>query len=173
MKASGTRHGMYRHGMRGTPTYKSWNTAKQRCFNSRHHKYHLYGGRGVTMCDRWRSSFADFLADMGERPAGTTLDRYPNKDGNYEPGNCRWATATQQNNNRSINRTVIYREVEMTASEAMRAAGSIVPIDTVCRRIDAGWSTEHAVETPATAQAERRWSGIGDEKRAANGGSFR
>jgi hypothetical protein len=74
--------------------------AKNRCFNHRTPRYKDYGGRGVTMCQRWKDSFAAFLADMGPRPIGTTLDRWPNNDGHYEPGNCRWATVTEQNRNR-------------------------------------------------------------------------
>jgi hypothetical protein len=71
-----------------------------RCTNANHVKFPRYGGRGITVCERWRS-FESFLADMGERPEGTTIDRFPNRDGNYEPGNCRWATATEQAANRS------------------------------------------------------------------------
>lgn len=84
-----------RHGKRQTATYKAWLTTKQRCSNPRNQDYRLYGGRGVKMCERWLK-FANFLADMGERPNGLTLDRFPNNDGNYEPGNCRWATQKQQ-----------------------------------------------------------------------------
>jgi hypothetical protein len=71
-----------------------------RCRNPNDKKYEDYGGRGISVCERWENSFADFLADMGERPSEKhTLDRI-NNDGNYEPGNCRWATSKQQNNNR-------------------------------------------------------------------------
>lgn len=76
---------------------------KERCTNRNHGEYERYGGRGIEVCMRWLS-FGNFLADMGERPAGTTLDRFPNNDGNYEPGNCRWATPTEQARNRRTTR---------------------------------------------------------------------
>jgi hypothetical protein len=87
------------HGATKTPTYRSWLAARARCFKPTHHKYHLYGGRGIVMCGRWRDDFSAFLADMGPRPYGHTLDRI-NVDGHYEPGNCRWATTQQQRANR-------------------------------------------------------------------------
>ncbi len=82
-----------------TPTYVSWMGMIQRCTNTKNPKYPEYGGRGIKVCERWRT-FENFLADMGERPEGTTIDRYPNNDGNYESGNCRWATPSQQAANR-------------------------------------------------------------------------
>jgi hypothetical protein len=72
--------------------YSIWRSAKDRCFNKKNPAYGAYGGRGITMCERWRTSAKAFIEDMGERPPGTSIDRYPDNDGNYEPGNCRWAT---------------------------------------------------------------------------------
>ena len=90
---------MTKHGHRKpmSPTYISWLDMKQRC-RDRSRKY--YGAKGISVCERWES-FESFLADMGERPDGMTLDRI-NNDGNYEPSNCRWATPAEQIKNRSM-----------------------------------------------------------------------
>jgi hypothetical protein len=94
-----TAHG-HSVGGRMSTTYQSWMCMKQRCLNPKNTAFDRYGGRGITVCDRWRDSFENFLADMGERPEGMTLDRI-NPDGNYEPLNCRWADATTQARNKS------------------------------------------------------------------------
>lgn len=90
--------GKPRHGMTGTSTHNIWATMLARCNDPNRANYHYWGGRGITVCDRWLT-FENFLADMGERPEGMTIDRIDN-GGNYEPGNCRWATQSQQNFNK-------------------------------------------------------------------------
>jgi hypothetical protein len=82
---------------------------KNRCINPAHAQYADYGGRGIKICERW-FKFENFLADMGRKPGpGFSIDRFPNNNGNYEPGNCRWATPTQQNRNRRSNHLITYK----------------------------------------------------------------
>lgn len=91
-------HGHARHGKRHY-LYLTWVKMRERCNNPAHKFFKYYGARGIKVCERW-NDFTTFLADMGERPPGHTLDRYPNKNGNYEPSNTRWATPKQQAQNR-------------------------------------------------------------------------
>lgn len=88
------------HGQSGTPTYRVWAGMMSRCRDRGNTSYERYGGRGIAVCARWqgRDGFRNFLADMGSRPPGKTLDRIDN-DGNYEPGNCRWSTPAEQRAN--------------------------------------------------------------------------
>ncbi len=89
------------HGMYGTRTYTSWVAMKERCFNPNNKRYKDYGGRGITVCPRWLK-FENFFEDMGDRPQGKTLDR-KNNDKGYCKSNCRYATPTEQNNNKRNN----------------------------------------------------------------------
>ena len=90
-------HGHVR-GKTRTREYLTWASMKARCNNPTAISYKYYGALGVTVCERWKD-FSNFLADMGTRPEGMSIDRFPDKNGNYEPGNCRWATPKEQNNN--------------------------------------------------------------------------
>lgn len=123
-----------------------------RCTKTFHPYYRLYGGRGITVCERWLGDggFKNFLADMSPRPAGTSLDRIDTDKG-YEPSNCRWATAKQQGNNRSVNVVLNYRGSIATLGELSDLAG--IDYQVMRWRINHGWSAAKAVETPVRPKA--------------------
>lgn len=112
------------HGMKHRAEYVLWQHIKGRCERPNTAQFEDWGGRGITMCQRWKDSFEDFLADVGCRPSPQhSLDRWPNNDGNYEPGNVRWATRQQQNENRrSVKRLYIDGRL-VTLKEAARLRG--------------------------------------------------
>ncbi len=123
--------------------YLSWANIFARCFNPNANKYKDYGGRGITVCERWHS-FENFLADMGERPLGTTIDRWPNNNGNYEPGNCRWATPKEQMfNTRSTHEIKIGDQLATTADLAKLSG---VSVERVRYRIARGATAESAMD---------------------------
>jgi hypothetical protein len=113
----------------------------QRCTNPARRGYPSYGGRGIVVCERWRD-FPSFLADMGARPAGKTLDRI-NNDGNYEPGNCRWATQREQCANTRSNKNFTINGVTKNQSEWCREFG--VPVGTFRSRMKRGQSALSAL----------------------------
>lgn len=125
------------HGLTNTPEYMTWTNMKTRCYNTAYHLYPNYGGRGIKVCDRWLNSFESFLEDMGPRPLGTSIDRFPDKDGNYEPGNCRWATSIQQQNNNSRNKFIEFNGKTMTLAQWSRETG--IGIGTIRNRMKSGW----------------------------------
>ena len=131
------------HGLTDTPEYRVWSSMFTRCYNEKSDNYKDYGARGVTVCDRWRESFENFLADMGPRPAGMSLDRI-DVNGNYEPSNCRWATGVEQMNNTRNNRRVTANGVTKTLMQWCRERA--LPYDRVWHRLHSGWSPEKALE---------------------------
>lgn len=96
----------FRHGMCESREYRTWASMLKRCTKPGAKAFPYYGGRGIAVCDRWLHSFENFYADMGPKPQGLSIDRI-NNDGNYEPGNCRWATAKQQAANKRPRRKLI------------------------------------------------------------------
>ena len=141
----GRTHGCSFMNGKPTPEYKSWQSAKDRCFNPGATKYPRYGAIGITMCQRWADSFEAFLEDMGPRPAGTTLERENNK-GNYEPGNCRWATARDQAINRCSTRMLTINGKTQCVADWAREV-HLRPAR-ILARLYAGWTPEKAVLTP-------------------------
>lgn len=124
------------HGKYGTTENAIWRSMVQRCMNPKNDAYPLYGGRGITVCARWRESFENFYADMGPRPRGTSLDRIDN-DGHYAPSNCRWATKSEQARNKSTTRMVSYKGRRISLVELSEATG--IAYTTLCGRIRRGY----------------------------------
>ena len=133
-------HGHKRVGAQ-SPTYSSWVSMRSRVAG-----HPDYVARGITCCERWKS-FENFLADMGERPCGTTLERKDNA-GNYEPGNCKWATRLEQSRNRRGRRMVIFQGQEMILAEAIERSGVSARLFEQ-RHYYRGWTVERALSTPA------------------------
>lgn len=142
-------HGMTRAGGKRCPTYIAWSTMKNRCLNPKSANYAYYGGRGISICERWMT-FANFLADMGERPRGLTLDRYPNNDGNYEPGNCRWTSRKENSRNRRDNRKLTFQGWTKTVAEWVECGPQ--SLATIQGRLRLGWSDAEVLGTPKRAR---------------------
>ncbi len=124
-----------------TREYTSWAHMRTRCNNPEHVDFADYGGRGIRVCDRWKS-FENFLADMGPRPPGTSIDRIDN-NGSYEPGNCRWATQTEQRLNARNCRMLSFNGKTQTLTAWAREAG--IPRTTLRKRLNRGVPLEQAL----------------------------
>lgn len=145
MKHWNEKHGQARPGARG-PTYRSWECMKARCNNPNDPSYRQYGGRGIAVCSQWQASFASFLADMGERPKGTSLDRIDVSRG-YEPSNCRWADGKTQASNKTNNRMVEFDGQAFNIRQLSEYTG--VPYQRLHERIvRRGWDVARAVNEP-------------------------
>lgn len=123
-----------KHGMAKSAEFRSWTHAKARCANPEDKSYPQYGGRGISMCARWLESFQNFFADMGPKPSKLhSLDRI-NNNGNYEPGNCRWATRTTQNRNTRKNTFITHDGETLTIAEWSKKTG--IPNSTIINRMN-------------------------------------
>lgn len=128
--------------------FKIWAGILARCNNPNVKKYPEYGGRAIKVADEWLHNFRAFYSHVGERPSSRhSIDRIET-DGDYRPGNVRWALPEVQANNRRTTRRVIYRGRSMALTDAVRAGGSVIHYEAAWVRIRSGWSVERAVETP-------------------------
>lgn len=146
-----------KHGYGGTPEYESWFKMKDRCLNTDYHAYKDYGGRGITICERWldeENGISNFVEDMGKRPSSKyTLDRIDN-NGNYEPKNCRWATKKEQSRNRRSNVLFRYNNEEKCAAEWCEQLK--MPKSTFFNRLKRGWSIERTLMEPVREKKNKK-----------------
>lgn len=141
-----------------------------RCFNERCSDYFRYGGRGITVCDRWANSFEAFFVDMGCRPsAAHSLDRI-NNQGNYEPDNCRWATKKEQSRNQSTNNIIEFNGIRKSVAEWAEEFG--LKADTIRKRLAHGMSVSRALTHPATPSGDQVRARARDRTHCPNGHEF-
>lgn len=142
------------HGQTGHKLYKVWAAMKDRCRNPNNTHYRHYGGRGISVCERW-NDFALFLADMGEQPEGGTVERVDNSLG-YCPENCIWATRKSQMRNRRVNVLFAYQGESKCLAEWSEVVG--INQNTLRERLRRGWDIETAFTTPAKIYKNRKWT---------------
>jgi hypothetical protein len=133
------------HGLTHLREYRIWVNMKSRCSDPNQPAYPNYGGRGISVCERWRLSFEDFLEDMKRAPEGHEIDRI-DSDGNYEPGNCRWATSTQNTRNRRITPRYEHNGRIMSLGDWADECG--IRYKVLLDRLRGGWTLEDAMTTP-------------------------
>lgn len=141
-------NGNTKHGLTNTREYRAWHDMKSRCYAKGAGNFAYYGGRGISVCERWRDSFVDFLADVGQCPEGMSLDRI-DPSGNYEPGNCRWVTHVAQMRNRGNTRFVLVNGEKVALTELAATVG--IGASTLQRRLDSGWTVERATSEAVNA----------------------
>lgn len=134
-----------KHEDTGSKEYTAWNNIKSRCFRKTNKHYRNYGGRGITVCDRWLNSYSNFISDVGRAPSDKhSLDRI-NNNGNYEPGNVKWSTIKDQSNNKRTSKLISYNGETMTVS---RWANKLsLNYKTLWDRINNGWTIDRAFTT--------------------------
>jgi hypothetical protein len=142
------------HGKSDTPEFRVWTNMLARCTNPKDSRFKRYGGRGITVCDAWITSFETFLRDMGPVPfPGAELDREKNDQG-YSPSNCRWVTAKVNQNNKATNRLIEFRG--RTQSMSLWAEEFGINLNTLRCRLESGWSIEDAFTRPVRAHTQYR-----------------
>jgi hypothetical protein len=156
MSSFGTHQLKPRHGHSSadarTPTYRSWRAMTARCTHPSNAKFTNYGGRGIKVCERWKS-FPNFLADMGERPAGTSIDRI-DSNGNYEPGNCQWLDHSQNCAKSRANRLLTLDGKTQSVAAWARETG--ISRQAIYERLLTGWSVETALTKPMGKYKSRK-----------------
>jgi hypothetical protein len=155
---SGVRRGgnLFKHGKTGTPEHRAWCGMMARCYSSKpgDRNHHLYRGAAISVAEHWHD-FENFLADMGPKPSAKhSLDRYPDAAGNYEPGNCRWATAREQANN-WVRRNKRFTLGDTTLSESEWARRIGMSREALRDRINAGWPLQRALTEPPRRKRDR------------------
>ena len=137
----------------GMKELTTWNNMLRRCFNAKHPTYADYGGRGITVCARWRNSFDHFIEDMGTRPFSRASIGRINNNGNYKPGNCRWESSKQQNRNKRSNRHITFAGKTLTLAEWAEQTG--ISRVTIVERLNRGWSTRKALTSRLATRPQR------------------
>lgn len=147
----------YRHGYKTAGKYSSeysiWMNLRARCNNPKSNRFYRYGARGIRVCDRWTADFLNFLEDMGRCPSPDhSIDRIDN-DGDYEPGNCRWATRKEQCRNRRSSRFIEFHGEVKTSAEWAEEMG--MSRTALHARLSAGWSVDRALTEPIRGRASK------------------
>lgn len=131
----------------------SWRKMQDRCYKVRHHKYPIYGGRGITVCDRWRASFLDFLQDLGPKPAAAYSIERIDVNGNYESDNCKWATRAEQARNMRRSVFVMHEGKKMLLMDVADSLG--LNRQNLYGRLKNGWTLEEALSVPVNKHKKK------------------